>query len=49
MNEMLLHVAAVVAAGYITKPGVDINNPKEVAKNIVTLAKEIIKEAKNPT
>jgi len=45
MPNELLQVSAVIAAGVVAKPGVDISEPEKVAKDIVALAKALIKEA----
>lgn len=48
MNDLTLQVAAVIAAGIVSKPGQDLDDPKAVAKTVVDLAKAIIVEAGRP-
>lgn len=45
MQNIVLQVAAVVAAGVVSKPGSDLSDPDRIAKEIVTLAKALIREA----
>lgn len=45
MENIVLQVSAVIAAGIVSKPGSDISDPEKVAKEIVVLAKALIKEA----
>lgn len=41
----LLQVSSIIAAGVVSKPGSDISDPEAVAKQIVAIAKALIKEA----
>lgn len=41
----LLQVSSIIAAGIVSKPGSDISDPEVVAKQIVAIAKALIKEA----
>lgn len=45
MNDIVLQVSAVIAAGVVSKPGQDLDDPAKVAKTVVELAKAIIEEA----
>ena len=48
MPNELLQVSAVIAAGIVAKPGIDITDADATAKQIVALAKALIEEvAKN--
>jgi len=48
MPNELLQVSAVIAAGIVAKPGMDITDTSGTAKQIVALAKALIEEvAKN--
>ena len=43
---LVLQIAAVIGAGVVSKPGMDLKEPKKVAKKIVDLAEAIIEESK---
>lgn len=48
MENLTLQVAAVIAAGIVSKPGQDLDDVAGVAKTVVDLAKAIILEANKP-
>lgn len=45
MPNEVLQVAAVIAAGIVATPKVDLDNPEEVAQKVVAIAKALINEA----
>ena len=46
MPDEVLQVAAIIAAGVVSKPGVDITDAETIAKQIVAIAKALIVESK---
>lgn len=45
MPNEVLQVASIIAAGIVSKPNMPLDDPEQLAKTIVALARALIKEA----